>query len=298
VAAKKNVEPPKPWEIAPFTGCFAFIGDHMLTAHSLDNEVREWDLDVGVVLHGHRKGRKTRDSVLAIAVRPGTEQFLVETGKVLLLWASGKPKPVREIAGFGSSSLAWLDEDRFLTGGSDGVLRLWDLDTGKVLREVEHGERIVALATDGKVAWAGGWDKVHTISRWDLSTGKSIGKLDLDAACAAMERSPDGARVACICGGALHVFDWVSGKELAKGLDAHTRAESVAWTRDGEHIVTCSEFDNTLRLWDARGKALDVRRDLPRPARLGVGPNGVVYVAIAYKRIDRFRVVKGAFAPI
>jgi len=68
----------------------------------------------------------------------------------------------------------------------------------------------------------------------------------------------------------------------------------VAWTNDGRHIVTVSEFDETLRLFDESGKALHAIRDLPRPARIGVGPDGVVYVAIAYQRIDRFRVTPHA----
>lgn len=46
------------------------------------------------------------------------------------------------------------------------------------------------------------------------------------------------------------------------------------------------------------GKELQVIRDLPRPARIAVGPDGIVYVAIAYKRIDRFRVGSGALTAI
>jgi hypothetical protein len=299
-AKKKEVLPPKPWEIAPFTDCFAFIGGHMLTGHSLDNEVREWDLDVGLVVSLYRKGRKNKSSAGPIAVRPGAEQFIAETGDVIFLWELGKPEPLRQIATEGTRTLAWLDERRFLSGDYNGVLHVWDLAAGKVLREMKHGDHVVALATDGKVAWTGGWDTVRKIKRWDLATGKSLGELKLDKPCASMARSPDGKLVACVTfGGALHVFDWASGKEIANVPKAHDdRADGVAWTNDGAHIVTVSEFDETLRLFDAKGKALDVKSDLPRPARIGVGPDGIVYVAIAYKRIDRFRVSKDAFVAI
>ncbi|HEY2369267.1 MAG TPA: hypothetical protein VGH87_22875, partial [Polyangiaceae bacterium] len=156
------------------------------------------------------------------------------------------------------------------------------------------------LVADAHVAWTGGWDKVRVIKRWDLATGKSLGEIALDTPCTRLSRSPDGKRVACVThGGALHVFDWATGEELVKVVKAHDdTADGVAWTNDGEHIVTVSEFDETLRLFDPNGKPLDVRRDLPRPARIGVGPDGLIYVAIAYERIDRFRVAKNAFTTI
>lgn len=241
-AKKKDALPSKPWEITPFTDCFAFIGGHMLTGHALDNEVREWDLDVGLVLNARRKGRKAKNSVGAIAVRPGAEQFLCECDDEILLWSTSKPKPVREIEAEGTRTLAWLDDRRFVAGDYHGMLRVWDVETGKTLREMNHGDQVVALATDGKVAWTGGWEKVRSIKRWDALTGKSIGEMKLDKPCASMERSPDGTRVACITyGGALHVFDWASGEELAKVPKAHDdRADGVAWTNDGAHIVTVS----------------------------------------------------------
>jgi WD40 repeat protein len=300
VAAKKKVAPPKPWEISAFTDCFAFVGGHMLTGHALDNEVREWDLDVGLVLSVRRRGRKRKESVNSIAVRPGTEQFLVDCEGVLSLWALDKPAPLRDIEAHWTRALAWIDQRRFATGDMEGTLRVWDIETGEVLRQSKHGDQIIALVCDEKVAWTGGSTKVRVIKRWDLETGKLLGEMKLDVACASMARSPDGKRVASVTfGGALHVFDWASGKELAKVPKAHDdRVDKVAWTIDGKHIVSVSEFDKTLRLFDPNGKPLEVKRDLEEPARIGVGPNGVVYVAIAYERIDRFLVAKNAFVAI
>lgn len=164
---------------------------------------------------------------------------------------------MREIANDGTRSLAWLDDRRVAAGDYHGTLRVIDVETGKSLREMKHGDQVVALATDGKVAWTGGWDKVRSIKRWDVETGKSLGETKLEKPCASMARSPDGKLVACVTyGGALHVFDWASG-ELANIAKAHDdRVDGVAWTNDGAHIVTVSEFDETLRLFDAKGKAL------------------------------------------
>jgi WD40 repeat protein len=64
--------------------------------------------------------------------------------------------------------------------------------------------------------------------------------------------SPDGKRIASgsFAGGAVRVWDVKTGK-LVHSLEGHEKGVRVAWSADGETIVTIDSY-GWLRLWDAR----------------------------------------------
>src|SRR5262249_44236892 len=73
------------------------------------------------------------------------------------------------------------DGMRALSASWDGDLRLWNLESGELLRQTaahravikgEAGINSVALSPDGKRALTGGRD--NTMRLWDLETGKEI----------------------------------------------------------------------------------------------------------------------------
>jgi WD40 repeat protein len=67
---------------------------------------------------------------------------------------------------------------RALTAGTDHVLRLWDLETGKELARFEgHTDTVLALAfsPDGRHAVSGSKD--HSVRLWDLEERKPLGIL-------------------------------------------------------------------------------------------------------------------------
>jgi WD40 repeat protein len=90
------------------------------------------------------------------------------------------------------------DGDRVVTMGNDGYLRLWDAGSGKELRSVtfvdpKSDERPDAkhllIAPGGKTAMAFAYqDGKYRLTRWNLSTGRTIGSRLLDR----MIPSPDG----------------------------------------------------------------------------------------------------------
>src|SRR5262249_58103523 len=60
-------------------------------------------------------------------------------------------------------------------GSDDGLVRLWDADTGQELKRFAgHNDWVVAvaLAPDGRRAVSGGFD--HTARVWDLEAGKEV----------------------------------------------------------------------------------------------------------------------------
>jgi WD40 repeat protein len=118
-------------------------------------------------------------------------------------------------------ALAWGRGGRLIaTDGDDGVVRLWEPTTGKVLHELSaypgetwHGS--LAFSPDGKtLAASGGWGDVHL---WDSVTGNLLRRLHGPTTpVLSLTWSPDGKRLAG--GGELdttHVWDAASGRVQA-----------------------------------------------------------------------------------
>jgi WD40 repeat protein len=231
-----------------------------------DATAKVWDADTGKLV-------RTFDHKGTIERREKIDEL---TGEVVKTTSAGR----RVVASVAFSP----DGKHVLTGSFDGM-RLWDIESGAILRSFAHDEpdpRVlsVAFAPDGSRVLSGGADK--TVRLWDTATGNRI--LTLQGHFGSVNSvafAPDGGRA--LSGDEamlLLLWDLTTGK-LASGFnpyrpDAHRAAiMSVAFVPDGKKIVSGSQ-DQTLQLRDAVSGELVLRiaADQSPVSAVAISPDG------------------------
>jgi predicted NACHT family NTPase len=138
------------------------------------------------------------------------------------------------------------------TGDSDGVIRCWDVASGKELLTCKgHSDlvRSVAFSPDGQTLASGSNDR--TIKLWDCHSGKClqswIGHSDWVNSVAF---SPDGQTLASGSNDrTIKLWDCHSGKCLQSWIGHSDWVNSVAFSPDGQTLASGSR-DRTIKLWD------------------------------------------------
>ncbi len=156
------------------------------------------------------------------------------------------------------------DGRRVLTGGKDGTVKLWEVDTGVVIRTFEgHSGAVkaVALSPDGRTAISG--DKNGQIRFWDVETGRVIDSPSTHASSVTdIEFSPDGALALVSSGNPsddLVLWD-VSGPRVLHEWCGHEWGpQTVAFTPDGSLTISAGSGADPengvagprIQVWDA-----------------------------------------------
>jgi WD40 repeat protein len=172
----------------------------------------------------------------------------IRTGVISRQFA-GAPDPGK------AARLAVSPDDKLLyTSGAGLASRLWDVQSGKFLREFafkQNGPARPSFSPDGRFILHGSKGEVRL---WDVRTGKEAGAFEgLDQyLCAAF--SPDGrflltADLQLGDDSPLRVWDVAGRKEVAR-LSGHSGhgPEAVDISLDGRYAVSSSR-DGTVRVW-------------------------------------------------
>jgi WD40 repeat protein len=148
---------------------------------------------------------------------------------------------------------------RVVTSGDDGLIRLWDVGTGRLLRSARGpGGTVsdVAVSPDGRLLASctdsGEGSKVWLLDARTLRPRRNFAAQEDGVFEVAF--SPDGRLLAS--GGRDHVvrlWDVRTGR-LLRSLTGHDDAvTALAFTPDGRRLASASaEHDSTVRLWDVR----------------------------------------------
>lgn len=233
-------------------GAFAITSEGRWVISAGNRKFWVWDL-TGV--EPLRSFAGPRSGVTDLALTPDQRWLITADSKgglAVYLWETGQRSHRWRGHKEGATAVAALEGSRFLSGGKDGLIKLWSLAGGRALRTLRgHEGEIVDLVVtpDGTRLASGSLD--GTIQLWDLSRESPMQSLS-----GCPERihqvliSPDGKfLVAAGVKPEVVIWDWESGKLVRNlSLSIGGVAPRLAISPDSRSMAASS--DSEIQLFD------------------------------------------------
>jgi WD40 repeat protein len=189
-----------------------------------------------------------------------------------------KPKTLKGHSLWVDSLVVTPDGQRVISASRDKTLKVWDLETGSMVRTLEGHSRPVygvAVFPDGRRVVSASSDR--TLKIWDLETGRVLQTLlGHSDGIGHVTLAPDGLRVVSSSWDkTLRVWDLQTGRVLHT-LKGHSDAfTAVAVTPDGRRAVSGS-LGKTVTVWELKtGRLLQQLKGHSDPVNcVAVTPDG------------------------
>jgi WD40 repeat protein len=149
------------------------------------------------------------------------------------------------------------DGRTLVTAGTDGVIRVWDVTSGRVRRTLNgHTNAIykAEFSPDGRLIASSSRDL--TARLWDFATGREVQRLTgFNCSVKSVAFSPDGKRLATVGNeGVLKLWDVRTGRKLkslvhSDSPDVDVSVYSAVFSRDGKKVYA-GNGDGTISEWD------------------------------------------------
>ena len=249
-------------ELFAYPSCVAVTPDgrRVVSAGDHDKWLRVWDTKTGGLLRTLKGHSKEVEGLAAMA--DGQRVISASRDRTLKIWDVETGRSLRTLAtrttpnaipGHSDSVNAvavTADGKRAVSASEDKTLKVWDLETGRVLHTIEGhstGVSCVAVTADGKRAVSA--SEGNTLNVWNLENGRAPSALDeghrampgfVRPSICGLAVAPDGRRAASAArDGTLKVWNLDTGRALCE-----LRTSILSWrgfcaavTPDGKRAV-------------------------------------------------------------
>jgi eukaryotic-like serine/threonine-protein kinase len=246
----------------------------LLVTASQDHELVLWDAGSGEPL---RRMREHTGPVNSVVFAADGKSFLSGShDKTVRVWDAETGAPMRTFGPFDRwvvSAVLTPDGARVVVATGDKRVRVFDARTTEVLRELPqtmYAADALVLSPDGtRIAMVG-----RDFSVWDLGGDLSAPLYVEKGRNTAVAFAADGRMATGTLAGLLQLRD-ASGQWLLDRQDHTAKIRALAFSPDGERLVSCSE-DGEIRVRDSRTGATLLVLQEPRGAvvSLAFSPDG------------------------
>jgi WD40 repeat protein len=212
---------------------------------------RLWDTKTGAQIKsfGHP------GSVHAAVFSPDGNRIVTASSHAgtVYLWNAKTDVKIRAFVGHGGpvgSAAFSPDGTRIVTASADKTARIWNVESGALIRTLTHPGRVrwAAFSPDGTLVVTASEDQIARV--WDVETGAELSRLKHSNVITSASFSRDGTRiVTSSLGGAVLIWN-ARTSTIAAVLKGHEdNVLTAAFSPDGSQVVTASA-DKTARLWN------------------------------------------------
>lgn len=219
-----------------------------IVAASADGTIRRWSAKTGAPL-----GEPIKATLYAIQaeVSPRGDAVFINDEGAITLWRPAALPQIKVISDDGTAASFSADSTWVLTGGQNGVAKIWDSMSGALIMELTgHEDDIwwLHVGTDKKKLIAGGDNPAGSI--WDLSSKSRTALVGHTKWIMGGALSPDNSKVLTVSWDETAKLWNADTGQIVVTLSGHT---SYLWvgefSPDGGKVVTGGE-DGVARIWD------------------------------------------------